>query len=93
MRLLTDEEIRRCLNKVYLTKKGMHQPFNRQSMFQGRAIAQASQTETLKAVGEWLTTHCTDHYKAEHAIQRWGCYQCIDAFIAKANEGKMPGEE
>ncbi len=83
MSLLTDSDIEKMLGIEYgRGVKPLH----------GR-IAKAQQTKTLKAVAEWLRTHCTDHYKAEHAIQRWGCYQCIDALIAKANEGKIPGEE
>ncbi|KKK61658.1 hypothetical protein LCGC14_3012100, partial [marine sediment metagenome] len=72
--------------KVYLTKKGMHQPFNRQPMLQGQTIADASQTKTLKAMAEWLQPYIVERYND------WCRYVIPTQAVFALREGEMPWE-
>ena len=108
MSLLTDKEIQTAQDAVFATHKitweGLVCDFLDPSMCSpsdveqaliemADAVADASQTATLKAVAEWLVSPCEEH-DAFPGIRsnRLCCPDCMLPVIAAWREGQMPGE-
>ncbi|KKN24499.1 hypothetical protein LCGC14_0894390 [marine sediment metagenome] len=57
------------------------------------AVADASQTVTLKAVAEWMDGRCTGRHANVGNAWRVRCDSCLALLAIALREGKMPGEE
>ncbi len=85
MSLLTDEEINEA--------RAAHIGTPLKCWPQHRAIADASQTKTLKAVAEWLGERCQEHSHSREGGYRGICVSCVATLFAALHKGKMLGEE
>ncbi len=87
MSLLTDKKILAALNEAW----GNDGEDTINDVECGdRAIADASQTVTLKAVAEWLSVDTCGH---PHRLPMYECPIRLREAIQVLREGKMPGEE
>ncbi len=83
MSLLTDEEINEA--------RAPHIGLPLKCWPQHRAIADASQTVTLKVVAEWGNELCTEHQGGSQLRKQ--CIFCVEGLFLCASKGEMPGEE
>ncbi len=106
MSLLTDEEQDACMPseeqlEAYLAEPddaiaaGLNEKDKRlvaKFILCGRNIADASQTVTLKAVGEWLDERCESEEPAHapYGGLRIACRGCMNELLREASEGKAP---
>ena len=98
MSLLTDEDIR----KATFIPDEYGDPDFCVTLFgkdRDRAIADASQVVTLKAVAEWGNEYCGHHLNLKGRPvdsppkRRHMCGFCREDLLEAAAKGKMPGEE
>ena len=82
MSLLTDEEINEA--------RAPHIGLPLKCWPQHRAIADASQTVTLKAVAKEMDSRCPHFQKRR---PKSDCPSCMVGLMTACLEGKMPGEE
>ncbi len=96
MSLLTDMSIKAILVQTQYTAKGHPFPSDRQPLLKARAVADASQTATLKAAAEWGAKDCQNGLHSEEniiVVRQIECPDCQDELLEAAAKGKMPGEE
>ena len=83
MSLLTDAEINEA--------RAPHIGLPLKCWPQHRAIADASQTVTIKAVAEWLSQKCDVESHSRYRNGRASCPLCLANVIICGIEGKLPG--
>ena len=89
MSLLTDKKILAALNEAW----GNDGEDTINDVECGdRAIADASQTVTLKAVAEWVVGLCDKPFHHGVGGQRFLCSNCMGGFVGATSNGRLPGE-